>query len=191
MVLHRLHGVVQLIWRADELPRSASSHLIYIQCQPLISNLQKRAKRWQAGQNRNRTQKQHYPVNISNIQKLYKVTSCLKLKKSSQNLFARDTGGKAKAGLSLFIDKDNFQRSNMICKTSQECETALMSQFAGFKELFGERESFKEVSVFSWESFGHGCCPLVIIWAMVFNYPGPGLDYILRESAPDLELLEK
>ena len=26
MVLHRLHGVVQLIWRAGELPRSASSH---------------------------------------------------------------------------------------------------------------------------------------------------------------------
>ena len=28
MVLHRLHGVVQLIWRAGELPRSASSHFI-------------------------------------------------------------------------------------------------------------------------------------------------------------------
>ena len=26
MVLQRLHGVVQLIWRASELPRSASSH---------------------------------------------------------------------------------------------------------------------------------------------------------------------
>ena len=26
MALHRLHGVVQLIWRAGELPRSASSH---------------------------------------------------------------------------------------------------------------------------------------------------------------------
>ena len=26
MVLHRLHSVVQLIWRAGELPRSASSH---------------------------------------------------------------------------------------------------------------------------------------------------------------------
>ena len=26
MVLQRLHGVVQLIWRAGELPRSASSH---------------------------------------------------------------------------------------------------------------------------------------------------------------------
>ena len=26
MVLHRLHGVVRLIWRAGELPRSASSH---------------------------------------------------------------------------------------------------------------------------------------------------------------------
>ena len=53
----------------------------------------------------------------------------VKLKKSSQNLFARDTGGKLKAGLSLFIDKDDFQRSNMICKTPQECETALTSQF--------------------------------------------------------------
>ena len=28
MVLQRLHGVVQLIWRAGELPRSASSHFI-------------------------------------------------------------------------------------------------------------------------------------------------------------------
>ena len=28
MVLHRLHGVVQLIWRAGELPRSASSHFM-------------------------------------------------------------------------------------------------------------------------------------------------------------------
>ena len=26
IVLHGLHGVVQLIWRASELPRSASSH---------------------------------------------------------------------------------------------------------------------------------------------------------------------
>ena len=26
MVLQRLHGVVQIIWRAGELPRSASSH---------------------------------------------------------------------------------------------------------------------------------------------------------------------
>ena len=26
MVLHRLYGVVQLIWHAGELPRSASSH---------------------------------------------------------------------------------------------------------------------------------------------------------------------
>ena len=26
MVLQRLHGVVQLIWRAGELPHSASSH---------------------------------------------------------------------------------------------------------------------------------------------------------------------
>ena len=30
MVLHRLHGVVQLIWRAGELPRSASSHFLCI-----------------------------------------------------------------------------------------------------------------------------------------------------------------
>ena len=30
MVLHRLHGVVQLIWRAGELPRSASSHFNYV-----------------------------------------------------------------------------------------------------------------------------------------------------------------
>ena len=29
MVLQRLHGVVQLIWRAGELPRSASSHFDY------------------------------------------------------------------------------------------------------------------------------------------------------------------
>ena len=28
MVLHRLYGVVQLIWRAGELPRSASSHFL-------------------------------------------------------------------------------------------------------------------------------------------------------------------
>ena len=28
MVLQRLHGVVQLIWRAGELPRSASSHFL-------------------------------------------------------------------------------------------------------------------------------------------------------------------
>ena len=28
MVLQRLHGVVQLIWRAVELPRSASSHFL-------------------------------------------------------------------------------------------------------------------------------------------------------------------
>ena len=28
MVLHRLYGVVQLIWRAGELPRSASSHFV-------------------------------------------------------------------------------------------------------------------------------------------------------------------
>ena len=28
MVLHRLHSVVQLFWRAGELPRSASSHFI-------------------------------------------------------------------------------------------------------------------------------------------------------------------
>ena len=28
MVLQRLHGVVQLIWRAGELPRSASSHFV-------------------------------------------------------------------------------------------------------------------------------------------------------------------
>ena len=32
MVLHRLHGVVQLIWRAGELPRSASSHFIVLYC---------------------------------------------------------------------------------------------------------------------------------------------------------------
>ena len=31
MVLHRLHGVVQLIWRAGELPRSASSHFETLQ----------------------------------------------------------------------------------------------------------------------------------------------------------------
>ena len=30
MVLQRLHGVVQLIWRAGELPRSASSHFLNI-----------------------------------------------------------------------------------------------------------------------------------------------------------------
>ena len=29
LVLQRLHGVVQLIWRAGELPRSASSHFQY------------------------------------------------------------------------------------------------------------------------------------------------------------------
>ena len=29
MVLQRLHGVVQIIWRAGELPRSASSHFHY------------------------------------------------------------------------------------------------------------------------------------------------------------------
>ena len=29
MVLHRLHSVVQLIWRVGELPRSASSHFYY------------------------------------------------------------------------------------------------------------------------------------------------------------------
>ena len=29
MVLHRLHDVVQLIWRAGELPRSASSHFYF------------------------------------------------------------------------------------------------------------------------------------------------------------------
>ena len=29
MVLQRLHGVVQLIWRAGELPRSASCHFDY------------------------------------------------------------------------------------------------------------------------------------------------------------------
>ena len=29
MVLQRLHGVVQLIWRGGELPRSASSHFMY------------------------------------------------------------------------------------------------------------------------------------------------------------------
>ena len=29
MVLQRLHGIVQLIWRAGELPRSASSHFVY------------------------------------------------------------------------------------------------------------------------------------------------------------------
>ena len=28
MVLHRLYGVVQLIWRAGELPCSASSHFV-------------------------------------------------------------------------------------------------------------------------------------------------------------------
>ena len=28
MVLQRLHGVVQIIWRAGELPRSASSHFV-------------------------------------------------------------------------------------------------------------------------------------------------------------------
>ena len=32
MVLQRLHGVVQLIWRAGELPRSASSHFICCLC---------------------------------------------------------------------------------------------------------------------------------------------------------------
>ena len=31
MVLQRLHGVLQLIWRAGELPRSASSHLYLYQ----------------------------------------------------------------------------------------------------------------------------------------------------------------
>ena len=31
MVLDRLHSVVQLIWRCGELPRSASSHFVYIQ----------------------------------------------------------------------------------------------------------------------------------------------------------------
>ena len=31
MVLQRLHGVVQIIWRAGELPRSASSH--FVRCQ--------------------------------------------------------------------------------------------------------------------------------------------------------------
>jgi len=30
MVLQRLHGVVQLIWRAGELPRSASSHFLLL-----------------------------------------------------------------------------------------------------------------------------------------------------------------
>ena len=35
MVLHRLHGVVQLIWRAGELPRSASSHLSFLSFQNL------------------------------------------------------------------------------------------------------------------------------------------------------------
>ena len=32
MVLQRLHGVVQIIWRAGELPRSASSHF-YSHCE--------------------------------------------------------------------------------------------------------------------------------------------------------------
>ena len=32
MVLHRLHGAVQLIWRAGELPRSASSHFLLLSC---------------------------------------------------------------------------------------------------------------------------------------------------------------
>ena len=38
MVMHRLHGVVQLIWRAGELPRSASSHfdLRYISTSQII-----------------------------------------------------------------------------------------------------------------------------------------------------------
>ena len=30
MVLRRLQGVVQLIWRAGELPRSASSHFLFM-----------------------------------------------------------------------------------------------------------------------------------------------------------------
>ena len=35
MVLQRLHGVVQLIWRAGELPRSASSHFTGPICRDL------------------------------------------------------------------------------------------------------------------------------------------------------------
>ena len=34
MVLHRLHSVGQLIWRAGELPRSASRHfIVFAKCQ--------------------------------------------------------------------------------------------------------------------------------------------------------------
>ena len=43
MVLHRLHGVVQLIWRAGELPRSASSHFdMYLLCKQMkfLQNLE-------------------------------------------------------------------------------------------------------------------------------------------------------
>ena len=107
-----------------------SDHIIsYIQsCQPLISNLQKRAK----GDKLVKTETEPGNSIILSTFPIYRNCTrwqAVKLKKSSQNLFARATGGKLKAGLSLFIDKDDFQRSNMICKTSQECETALMSQF--------------------------------------------------------------
>ena len=37
MVLQRLHGVVQIIWRVGELPRSASSHFIAVQLIQIFS----------------------------------------------------------------------------------------------------------------------------------------------------------
>ena len=40
MVLQRLHGVVQIIWRAGELPRSASSHFVLcVLCVPSLKQL--------------------------------------------------------------------------------------------------------------------------------------------------------
>ena len=39
MVLQRLHGVVQIIWRAGELPRSASIHFNCIIVMQIISYL--------------------------------------------------------------------------------------------------------------------------------------------------------
>ena len=179
------HHHVNLSYISDHI---ISDHIIsYIQsCQPLISNLQKRAK----GDKLVKTETEPGNSIILSTFPIYR--NCTRWQavwnwRSQAKIYSQETlVEKRRQDYLCLLTKIISNEAIWSVKHHKSAKLLWCHNFAGFKELFGERESFKEVSVFSWESFGHGCCPLVIIWDMVFNYPGPGLDFILSESAPDL-----
>ena len=138
-------------------------YMIYIQCQPLISNLQKRAK----GDKLVKTETEPGNSIILSTFPIYR--NCTRWQavwnwRSQAKIYSQETlVEKRRQDYLCLLTKIISNEAIWSVKHHKSAKLLWCHNFAGFKELFGERESFKEVSVFSWESFGHGCCPILTL----------------------------